>query len=483
MIRAEDFYIYFQQSECPRRLWLREKHPDWLAPPSEFEEILFRRGREHEAAHLSTFPEYVRPRYPVGDLAKGARATAQLIASREPVIYQGVLRSTSGDMVGIPDFLIRQGDSYSIREAKLATNLKRHPEIAAQIGLYAKLLENTTGAPPTHADVIMGNGEIARVIIPPVTPLLEKLDAIKTADEEPDEAVGWSKCKTCGFLDYCWTNAAAAHDPGVVPEISQSLRNALRAQGIRSYDPLLAMPLQDLANMQIQKGNKTRRLGEKTARKVIRQVRVLATGQIEIIRRPEPLPQGATAYFDIESNPWDEGMETRIYLWGLLLKREDGSTDEYWGTLAPPGDEGDSRAWRAFLEKSAALIKESDELSFVHYGTYEKTWISQYIKRWGDPGGIAREVLSRLWDMEKKAVKGRLCLPVRSYGLKDVEKCAGFRRSQEDYGSLWSIGRYNAYIEATSDSERRKIEEELLTYNKEDCVAMRDVLRWIGGLG
>jgi predicted RecB family nuclease len=478
MISATDFYTYYQLEECPRRVWLDANRPDLKAPPSELDQLMFRKGQEHEESHLATFPECARPAYAPGDLSAGANATARLLSEGKPVIYQGVLMSVERGLVGIPDFLIRQGDTYMIREAKLALNLERHPEIPAQVGLYSNLLEAGTGRAPARVEVLMGNGDLTPVPVTDVAALVERVGVLKSALQEPDEAVGWSKCNTCSFFDYCWTTAVASHDPAVVPEVTQSLRHTLRGQGVTRYDDLMGMSHQALAGLRIPWGEKERRVGDKTAEKVLRQIRVLMSGKMEILSAPEMPPAGPVVYFDIESNPWDIGMETQVYLWGLLLDRGNDSPPQYWGAIAPAGPEGDAAAWHAFLTKSGDLIEEFGDLPFVHYSHYEKTWVNQYVERWGDEEGTAAKVASLLWDMEKKAIRGCLCLPVHSYGLKHVEKCAGFTRSQEDYGSLWSVARYNAYLEAADDAQRKAIENELLTYNEEDCVAMRHVLRW-----
>jgi uncharacterized protein len=482
VITATDFYTYYQLEECPRRLWLDVNRPDSKAPPSEFDQLMFRKGQEHEEAHLLTFAEHVRPAYSPGDLTAGAKETARLLSERSPVIYQGVLMSRDRNLVGIPDFLIREGDAYIVREVKLALNLDRHPEISAQLGFYSQLLKTTTDSQPARAEVLMGNGTTATVEITGIADLVNRLAAIRSERSEPDEAVGWSKCSTCGFFDYCWTTAVAAHDPAVVPEITQSLRHVLRAQGTARYDDLMAVPLSALAGLRIPWGDKERRVGEKTAEKVLRQVRVLMAGKIEVLSAPEIPLTGPAVYFDIESNPWDIGMETKVYLWGLLLDRGADSPPQYWGTIAPAGPDGDAAAWHAFLTKANDLLGEFGDVPFIHYSHYEKTWINQYAERWGDPDGLAAKVTSLLWDMEKKAIRGCLCLPVHSYGLKHVEKCASFKRSQEDYGSLWSVARYDAYLEATDEAERKAIGSELLTYNEEDCMAMRHVIQWVSDL-
>ena len=481
MINATDFHTYYQLVECPRRLWLDANRPDLKAPPSEFDQLLFRKGREHEQAHLATFSEYARPAYRPGDLAAGAAATARLLSEGTAVIYQGVLMSPDRGLAGIPDFLIREGDTYLVREVKLALNLDRHPEIPAQIGLYSHILQTGHGVSVPRGEVLLGNGEL--VLLDPIAigDLVGRLAAIKATPDEPDEAVGWSKCQPCAFFDYCWNAAIQARDPAVVAGIEQGLRHALLRAGIRRYDGLATVGVDQLADMRFQQKTRERKVGEKTAEKVLRQVAVLMSGQMQIVCPPQLPSAGPVVYFDIESNPLEADLDPIVYLWGLLVDRAGRAAPEYWGGIASPGTEGDASAWQAFLAKAADVFRELGDVPFVHYAAYEKTWTRKYIERWGDRDGIGERVLGRLVDLYP-TITGSLCLPVHSYGLKQVEKYAGFQRQQVDYGSLWSVARYNAYLETADEAERKAIEGELLTYNEEDCVAMRHVLKWAARL-
>ncbi len=482
MISASDFHTYYQPHECRRRVWLEAKCPELRAELTEFEQILLEKGRAHEQEHLATLGAYVSPEYPSGDLQAGMQATSALVATGAPVIYQGVLISADGDISGKPDFLIREANAYVIRDAKLALSMDRHAEIAAQISLYAHLAE-AVGMSVARGEVVLGDGSLHTIELVDPGKLVDEIAAMKALGEEPDEAVGWSKCDTCGFFGHCWKQAVDAHDPAVVPDIGQSMRNVLRQKGVERYDDLPSIPATQLAEMKMARGDGERRIGEKTAEKAIRQTKVLMSGQLEVVAQPEALPPGPVAYFDVESNPWDVGMETMVYLWGILLDRGNGSEPEYWGEIAESGPDGDRDAWFAFLGKSRDLIAELGEVPFVHYSHYEQTQMKAYVQRWGDPNGVAGQVLGLLWDMQKKAVSGHLCLPVHSYGLKQVEKCAGFPRSQAEYGSLWSVGRYNAYLVSSDPAEQSSIRNELLSYNREDCLAMRHVQGWACSLG
>ena len=121
-LTASDFYTYFRPSKCELRIYL--KSIGMLeGPPGPFTEILFRLGERHEKAHLATFPEYA-------DLSEGTFEdrlikTQHEIQKGTPILYQAVLRSEyelkgiACEIVGEPDFLVRQENDYIVCDSKL----------------------------------------------------------------------------------------------------------------------------------------------------------------------------------------------------------------------------------------------------------------------------------------------------------------------------------------------------------------------------
>lgn len=63
-----------------------------------------------------------------------------------------------------------------------------------------------------------------------------------------------------------------------------------------------------------------------------------------------------------------------------------------------------------------------------------------------------------------------------AYGLKYVAPFAGHTYSAENAGGAQSIVWFHQY---QRDPNRSDVLEKLLTYNKEDCVAMRTVEDWL----
>ena len=126
------------------------------------------------------------------------------------MIYQGALRAETVvggmecDVFGEPDFLIRQGSGYVVRDAKLSRRITRsdHPEIIASLQLYGWLFEQTFGRPPEALEVAAGDGGIVLIDYDNAEFALATLGEVladKAAAAEPFSPVGWSKCEPCAF--------------------------------------------------------------------------------------------------------------------------------------------------------------------------------------------------------------------------------------------------------------------------------------------
>ena len=86
-LTASDFVTLFRPSKCGNRVYLHETVGE-AGSPSPYEQVLFRMGRNHEARHLATFPDYV-------DLSQGSyeereERTKECLRDGVPVIYHGL---------------------------------------------------------------------------------------------------------------------------------------------------------------------------------------------------------------------------------------------------------------------------------------------------------------------------------------------------------------------------------------------------------
>ena len=247
-LTASDFHRYYRPSKCDLRIDLTEQGIE-EEPASPYEKVLLRLGMLHEQRHLGTFASCVDLRG--GTEAERERRTREEINRGARVVYQGLLRATASlngracEIIGEPDFLIRDAIGYVVRDSKISRRItdREHPEILRQMGLCGWLYAQTFGRPPVRLEVHAGDGAIVEVPYDAGAAALaglEVIEAIRRASVQPYCAIGWTKCGTCGFRDHCWPRAVDRRDVALVLGVDQGLALALHRDGIGTMDEVLA---------------------------------------------------------------------------------------------------------------------------------------------------------------------------------------------------------------------------------------------------
>lgn len=481
-LSAQSIYDYYVPDECEKRLYLRFKG-EKETEPDPFQEILRDIGRQREKDYLKTLG-------PCVDLSalpieERIQKTKQLIATKVPLIYQGALQLTNEKghtVTGIPDFLILSGENYIIRDAKMARKVdeqkKEHIEIILQMQLYGYLYEKTIGV-PAGLEVVLGTGEIIPLTYDKgesIRPVLGNILRIISRPDVPYAPVGWSRCNGCGYRPLCWDPAVAEKNVATVTEVDKGTAAGLHADGVDTVDQLLVKyDEKKLSVLERPWGQGFQKVGKK-AEKIIKNAQVMQSGKhlwIDKLVFPE-----AENYvmFDLEGMPpYLDAIES-IYLWGMKVYGK--KSGDYVSAAANIEVDGDKKGWTAFLDNCRKIFAEYGDIPFIHYAHYEKTKLKLYKERYGDIGGVAEKVEKNLFDLFG-VVKKAVILAAPSYSLKVIEKLAGFKRSQDEYGGSWSMAQYIKAVETNDDSEREKLMKEILVYNEEDLKAMWEVVRWL----
>jgi len=413
--------------------------------------------------------------------------TLEQVEAGAPVLYQPVLFGTASvgglecEIVGIPDFLIKNNGEYIVRDSKISRRIteKDHPEILEQLGLYAWLYERNFGSAPSGVQVHSGSGEIVEVPYDGGVAALETLsEIVKSKREriEPRDPVGWSRCTSCGYFDYCWKTAEEKRDVALVFGVDQGLARQLYADGIDTFDRLCSeFDGETLAEYQRPWGKGMRRVG-KSAPRILTMAEALASNE-EIPLAPLNLPEHSTwVMFDLEGLPPHLDELEKIYLWGLQVFGDNAGS--YQSATAGFGPEGDREAWDEFLETANVVFQEHGDVPFVHWHHYEKTEINRYIERFGDTDGIGERVIKNLLDL-RPLTREAVALPLPSYSLKVVEQYIGFERTQTEYGGDWAMAKYIEATETEDEALRAEVMDAILEYNREDLEATWAVLQWL----
>jgi len=481
LLSGSDFYRAYRPSECDLRLYLHHKGVQ-AAEPGPYEEVIRRLGERHEKSHLATFQNVV-------DLSYGERddrliRTLEAVAEGAPVIYQPLfatpveLGGHQCDVVGIPDFLMREGDGYVIRDVKMSRRIgdEYHPEIIWQLRLYGWLFELCVGEAPLRLEVFNGKSEIVQIEPAPAGEKLAQLAAIIQSGDVPFEPVGWTRCGSCGYHGRCWGEAEARNDVALVLKVDRGLSRALRDVNIVSYDDLLAQfDEARLSAFEKPWGKRTQKVG-KAAASILLSARALQSKK-PILLAPPAIPDSANfVMFDLEGLPPQLDDLEKIYLWGLQVFGEKPSA--FLAATARFGEDGDRQGWDDFLTCAGRIFADYGDIPFVHWSAYEKTKLKLYIERHGDRDGIAAMVEKNLFNLLPVA-QASVMLPLASYSLKVVEEYVGFKRTQDEYGGTWAMAQYIEATETEDEATRQSLVDEILKYNEEDLAATWAVLCWL----
>jgi predicted RecB family nuclease len=481
-LSPSDIYTHYRPSKCERRVFLRAHHePE--AEPSEFDKLIEELGRRHEANHLATFLGHDDLRD--GDLSARFGKTIESVKNGHEVIYQGVLEAklprTGETVIGIPDFLLKDGDGYKIRDCKLSRHVGegRHEEIVLQLELYGWLFEEVLHKPPSALEVYLGDQTVVQLPYQGGTSAisaLEQIQVLSTQKDEPYSPVGWTKCSACGFRERCWKIAEENKDVALVYELDQGTAIALKQQGVATFEQLLGKYDKDsLSELKKPRGKQMVRIGI-TAERILQQAEALRTGK-ERLLHPLQLPQAENlVMFDLEGLPPHFDELDKVYLWGTQVYGK--NPGKFLAALAGFGAEGDKEGWEDFLRNAESIFSEHGDIPFIHWQHYETTKVKSYIDRYGDSKGIGQGVLNNCIDL-LKLTRDALVLPDYSYSLKVVEKHAGFKRTMDEFGGDWSIVQYIRAVETEDEGLRKKIMSTILKYNEEDLKSTWEVLQWL----
>ncbi len=449
-----------------------------------------RLGDEHEQRHLDELRAQLsdnatiigRPAYTHEALTAAAEATRAAVRRRAPLIAQAAM--FDGRFLGFADFLVLQGDSYRLRDTKLARSAKVSPLL--QLAAYADALRRD--GVPIHdgVELALGNGALVSYPVGELLPvyrsrrrdLQELLDRHHTAGEP----VGWGdeSVRACLRCPHCQAQIEATNDVLLVAGVRNTQRTRLIGAGVTTVTELA------------EHRGTIPGLSAATAETLGAQARLqttAATGGVppyEVVR-PEalsglPPASPGDVFFDFEGDPlWTaDGRKWGLeYLFGVL--GADGTFTPIWAH--------DRIAERAALRSFLDLVRERREqypdMHVYHYANYERAAL---LKLAGDYGvgqeevdDLLREnVLVDLYPMVRNGIRAG----VSSYSLKYLEPLymGDELRTGDVTTASDSIVMYDRYCELLGEGNAAAAAEVLADiedYNRYDCRSTRKLRNWL----
>jgi predicted RecB family nuclease len=190
--------------------------------------------------------------------------------------------------------------------------------------------------------------------------------------------------------------------------------------------------------------------------------------KVYVVRTPE-IPAGATRVFlDVEGMP-DRDF---YYLVGVVVERGgESAVHSFWAD----DEAGEKSIWSDL----AQLLGSLGDLTLFHYGSYEKTYLTKMRKKYPLLDSALGEGCTSASMNILEAVRTNVYFPAYSNGLKDVASFLGATWGGRIASGSDCIARRMRWEESKDD----RIKEEIIGYNRDDCLAAQRVVLFLSSLG
>ncbi len=265
-----------------------------------------------------------------------------------------------------------------------------------------------------------------------------------TTTEEPQVILN-DHCPSCQYRHQCITAAEKANSLTLLDRMTPKLIRRFQKKGIFTVTQLsyLYRPRRKRAKRK-----------PSAAFKVELQALAIRTGKIYLQTVPKLTRTGLQLFLDIESIP-DEDFH---YLIGLSVCSAGLVSHHSFWSDSP---DGEHEIWLQFLE----ALQSYPNAPIYHYGAYDRRVIEKVSKRY-EPQ--CEDIVGRMVNVSS-IIYGAIYFPVRSNSLKDLGKYIGATWTSPDASGLQSLV-WRHLWEETHDPIWK---QQLLTYNQEDCNALR----------
>jgi predicted RecB family nuclease len=332
------------------------------------------------------------------------------------------------------------------------------------------ILGHALGQPVPSVKVVHGPGfTVSKIkLVAPTGPTRLVKDARKLLDRlrkqieatSPPLMILNAHCSLCEFKDRCHTEAVNRDDLSLLKGMSANDILGQRKRGIISVAQFACT-------------FRPKSIGAKRNKALKRHLHALQAlavrdKKVYIVRAPEIPAKTTRIFLDVEGMP-DRDF---YYLVGIVTENEDQcSFHSFWAD-----DEAEERAiWIKLLD----LFRSLGDCTLFHYGAYEKVYIQKMLRKYPP-------VLSPFtgnWDSALfnvlGAIRTNVYFPVYSNGLKDIALFLGVNWTDQVTSGIDCIAARMRW-EELNDSV---IKEEILKYNRQDCLGLQRVANFLVSLG
>jgi predicted RecB family nuclease len=485
--------------ECAHFLSLRNQADSGAlvlepTPMGSLAELLVEKGSTHERNCLADLENQGRSVYqvpgrnPDETFSQWVARVSDTLLMGYDVIYQ--MPFVHDGIRGIADFLVRvEPDegfaTYEPIDAKL-TRVEGKPGHVLQLCFYAEAIAALTGAPPRQMHLWLGSGDLETLSVDQFSPYWRRLRRQLTVLLNQDQLTinttpePCTHCEICEFSGRCESEWRGADSLVYVANIRPPERVALGVAGVRTLVQLAKRhePVPDVHE------DNLACLSRQASLQMSSREHPTAAPDFALVQPSDdpvyghgfsllPAPDEGDVFFDFEGHPFWTAQYDLFFLAGLYLQS------------APSTWDYDAR-WAHDLDQQRDMIKELVEyfaqrrlqfplMHVYHYNHTERSSLER-LTRGTETEGLFTQLVESglfvdLYDVARNAVQ----VGTESYGLKHLERLAGFVRSGDIEGGAGAVVQYEEWMK----SGRDELLADIARYNCEDVQATSMLRDWL----
>ncbi len=391
---------------------------------------------------------------------------------------------------GIADFLVRVEDPlegfsrYEPIDAKL-TRSEGKPGHVLQLCFYADAIHALSGTAPRRMHLWLGTGAQESLVVEQFRPywrrLRRQLSALLEREVDFDtRPVPCDHCDYCEFKDRCEHEWRSADSLVYVANIRADEQDALERAGVRTVvelssrrEPVVALHEENLS-----------RLVRQANLQVISRARHDEPPAFELVAPGEdpvfghgfqflPAPDDGDVFFDFEGHPFWTPERDLFFLSGLYLRGADGewTYDQRWAHDL----EQQNAMVRELVEFFAERRRQYPLMHVYHYNHTERSALERLTRGTESEVLLTSLVDSGLFVDLFVVAKNAVVVGTESYGLKHLERLAGFVRRGGIEQGAGAVVEYEQYMKSGDET----ILAEIAAYNCDDVRATLALRDWL----
>jgi hypothetical protein len=185
--------------------------------------------------------------------------------------------------------------------------------------------------------------------------------------------------------------------------------------------------------------------------------------KVYVLDSPQLPRSGVALYLDVEGIP-DLDF---FYLIGLVAVRHGTCTAQsFWAD--------DRKQQNAIWDACARVIEDSGDYTLYHYGSYEQRFLDRMAAASHEAAAAVERIRARSCNV-LAAIHSHVFFPTYSNGLKDIAAFLNVKWSAAKASGSQALAWRLAWEKGGDGS----LKQQLLLYNREDCLALRTVTEFI----